>query len=195
MKFGKKGTEKPIEIFVALFIILAVAMLMLRVFTNQLTEQEQELNQLQRDNQQSQLRQTAIQHCSQACTTASRDCSTRSLAQLCLTYGTDAISRPDFLDLDLDGEEGIDRTLLVGTAVCEDQVPCHALITSCCGFQITASNCKKFLTDYWDTEGLSTDDQNLLMNGPNRIVKPGVCYEADMSDHWFNRAGFNVTTS
>ena len=39
---NRKGTEKPIEIFVALFIILAVALVMLKLFQSQIAEKQKE---------------------------------------------------------------------------------------------------------------------------------------------------------
>ena len=39
---NKKGTDKPIEIFVALFIILAVAMVILKMFSGQIQDKTKE---------------------------------------------------------------------------------------------------------------------------------------------------------
>ena len=44
----KRGTEKPIEIFVALFIILAVAMLLLKMMRDQTAGSEKQLKDAQR---------------------------------------------------------------------------------------------------------------------------------------------------
>ncbi|MEM4268420.1 MAG: hypothetical protein QXK37_06355 [Candidatus Woesearchaeota archaeon] len=35
---GKRGTDKPIEIFIALFVILAVAMVILKMFSSQIEQ-------------------------------------------------------------------------------------------------------------------------------------------------------------
>ena len=183
MKLNKKGTEKPIEIFVALFIILAVAMLMLRVFTNQLTDQEQELANLARESEVQQLRQSAIQHCNQRCTEAATDrCSLRSMARLCLSYGSDAIKDPNWLDLNFDGELGVDTTLLVGVAVCEDEVPCHALISTCCGKSLSPNDCKTILHNYWDSQGFTNDQKEDLFASQ---VRKGTCsVDSDITTWW-----------
>ena len=41
--FGKKGTDKPIEIFIALFVILAVAMVILKMFSTQIAQKQNEM--------------------------------------------------------------------------------------------------------------------------------------------------------
>ncbi len=155
---NKKGTEKPIEIFVALFVILAVALLLLQLFQSQLTDQQQELDQFQREAQQQALRSDATSYCRTKCSEASADrCSLRSLANFCTSYASDRIRAPDFLDLNMDGVMNRDTSLLVGVGVCEDAVPCHAMISDCCGRRITASSCLEILRDYWATTNVNVD--------------------------------------
>jgi len=43
-RMNRRGTEKPIEIFVALFVILAVALVMLKLFQGQITEKQAQLS-------------------------------------------------------------------------------------------------------------------------------------------------------
>ena len=184
---GKRGTEKPIEIFVALFVILAVALLMLRLFQTQITDQQQELDEFQRESKLQNLKQEAVSHCQSQCSRASSDgCSLRSLAQLCITYGSDRIRPPDYLDLNLDGVMNMDTTLLVGVGVCEDEVPCHALMSSCCGHQINAQTCKGFLERYWAEQG---NDENAIACLAQNTVRRGTCQ--GNVDTWFEQAGFD----
>ena len=44
---GKLGTDKPIEIFIALFVILAVAMVILKMFSSQIEKKKTEMEQQQ----------------------------------------------------------------------------------------------------------------------------------------------------
>jgi hypothetical protein len=158
---NKKGTEKPIEIFVALFVILAVALVMLKLFQNQITQKQTELQTVQEEGKQKELYQTALSYCQDKCLQASNnDCSFQSLASLCLAYGTDKINSPDYLDLNSDGKKGLDKTLIPGVGVCEDKVPCHAMLESCCSTQLTATNCQNILTQFWD-ENQGFDDTQI----------------------------------
>ncbi len=184
---GKKGTEKPIEIFVALFVILAVALLMLRLFQTQITDQQQELDQFQRESKLQNLKQEAITHCQTQCSRASSDgCSLRSLAQLCISYGSDRIRPPDFLDLNLDGTMNMDTGLLVGVGVCEDEVPCHALISTCCGHNINAVSCKNFLLQYWAQQGNNEQEIGCLVQN---TVRRGTC--EPLAQTWYEQAGYD----
>ncbi len=150
----KKGTEKPIEIFVALFVILAVALVMLRLFQNQVTQQQEEIQQFQQEKEQENLRKKARQHCQQKCTSASNDdCSLQSLASLCLAYGSEVIDQPKYLDLNMNQQMDTDSTLMPGVGVCEDAVPCNALVSQCCGQQITPKTCADILRNYWSQLG------------------------------------------
>lgn len=194
MFFNKKGTEKPIEIFVALFVILAVALLLLQLFQGQLSEQQSRLDEEARAREQEQIRDSARQHCNAACQEASsRGCTTSAMASFCLAYASDAVSEPRFLDLNLDGELNVDQSLLGGVKVCEDAVPCHAMIDRCCGQSIDHTSCRRFLERHW--EGHEPEQRAQLAED---LVRTGEvdpqCVKGDgMHDlHWFNVGGFDV---
>ena len=188
MILNKKGTEKPIEIFVALFVILAVALLLLQLFQNQLTDKQQELEQFQRESKQQSIRSDANSYCRSRCSEASADgCSLRALATFCTSYASDRIRAPDFLDLNMNGVQDMDTTLLVGIGVCEDAVPCHAMISDCCGFQMSAASCKEYLTRYWSSVGHDLNAQNCLVRN---TVRRGTCTGPTMT--WYESAEFSV---
>ena len=182
----KRGTEKPIEIFVALFLILAVALVMLKLFQNQITQKQTELQAVQEEGKQKELYQSALSYCQDKCLQASNnDCSYQSLASLCLAYGSAAIDDPDYLDLNLDGKKGIDSSLIPGVGVCEDRVPCHALIDSCCSTQLTAASCKNILVGFWESQGFDESD---IQNSMESLVvwSDGACTEpADTDLTWY----------
>ena len=73
---NKKATEKPIEIFIALFIILAVAMVILKMFSGQIASKQQQLGELEQAQRVQQERQEATQFCNERCVDVSAgDCS------------------------------------------------------------------------------------------------------------------------
>ncbi len=187
--FNKKGTEKPIEIFVALFVILAVALLLLQLFQSQLADQQQQLDETQREAQLEQLRSDADSHCQSQCSQASSDgCSLRAMANFCISYGSDAVDEPDYLDLNLDGTLNRDETLLVGTGVCEDEVPCHAMMSECCGYSLDANTCEDILDSYWDSQGYDESEKGCLVES---LVRKGECGSDEPEDLWYHRAGFD----
>lgn len=188
MLLNKKGMEKPIEIFVALFVILAVALLVLQLFQSQLSDQQQELSQAARTRQAEETRAQARSYCQDACRQAeSAGCSSRAIATFCLAYATDTINEPSFLDLNADGVEGLDTTTLVGEGICEDEVPCHTLMSNCCGQQISPVSCKNHIITYWNSQNHNDERQAQLMEN---LIRPGNCYpnDVDAADvtHWFD---------
>ena len=194
MNLFKKGMEKPIEIFVALFVILAVALLLLNIFEDQLNTQTEELDQIGPDRQE-ELMTAAQEYCMDDRRCPSRSysegCSTEHLARLCIAYGTDdsEFNPAEYMDLNSDGEMGFDTTQVPGIGICEDNVPCHSLVTECCGEPINAKNCKDILERHANQNGLDA--------GPfisNSIRSPTSECRADTSfstdQHWINHSGF-----
>src|SRR5690606_20486002 len=104
------------------------------------------------------------------------------------TYGSDIISSPEFLDLNLDGQRGADTTTLVGVGVCEDKVPCHALLSTCCGFELNANTCRGFLENYWKSTGLDDQDISELVITQ---VQVGTCTMPSGTISWFEQGGFD----
>ena len=188
----RKGMEKPIEIFVALFVILAVALLVLQLFQSQLTEQQQTLQEEAHKREQDSIMQTARDHCNSACSAASnRGCSTAAMASFCLQYASDAIQDPRFIDLDLDMERGSDSSLLAGLYVCEDAVPCHAMIDTCCGRRVNHNTCKETLETYWKDQGFTTAGDKPTLLGR---VRAGICDKNTSNMHWYQVANFSGIT-
>ncbi len=187
---GKKGTEKPIEIFVALFVILAVALVMLKLFQNQITEKQAQLTQFEQEKKQQELVEKAALYCKSRCIDASNDgCSLRSLSSFCLSLGSDQIKAPDFLDFNKNKIMDYDTTRLAGIGQCEDAVPCHSLVSECCGMQMTWSTCKNILDQYWTSQGFDTNQINCMIK---TNIKKGTCTVTDTSMFWYTRAGFDV---
>ena len=159
---GRKGTEKPIEIFVALFIILAVALVMLKLFQSQISEKQKELADVQQEQQAKELRDKLQLSCQEKCTQASNNgCSTASLASLCIHGSRQVLGEDKYIDLNNNKKKDYDTTLLAGIGVCEERIYCFHVMDSCCAQEISPTTCKEILRTYWGRNGLANDDAEL----------------------------------
>ena len=188
--------EKPIEIFVALFVILAVALLLLNIFEDQLMSQQDQLDQIASTERQEELLEAAEDFCMDDRRCPSRiftdDCrGGEALVRLCRAYGTDSskFEPGEFLDLDRSGSMGVDETQIPGVQVCKDDVPCFALVSECCGQRITASNCKDILEQHATNEGFDVDEfVDRSARQPSAECEADPEFDQDM--HWYCRAEF-----
>lgn len=193
--FGKKGMEKPIEIFVALFVILAVALLLLNIFEDQLSSQQDQLDQMQSTERQEELFDAAVDYCmdDRRCPSISSHCDIEYLARLCRAYGTDS---PEFefgeaLDLNRDGVIGVDDTQVPGRQICEDEVPCFSLVTECCGQRINANTCKNILENYAGGQGLDAAEfVASSASEPSNECRTSQNPAFDEGSHWYYSAGY-----
>ncbi len=147
---GTRGTEKPIEIFIALFIILAVAMLLLRLFKDQI---DQKVTLMQREEwkeERERQKENAIRTCDKSCTDAVKaKCSERALANFCKEKVVGG------LDLNLNQNKddyvaGVDvEGFMLSGGTCEDRIYCRE-ITECnaCDVELNIDNCVK-ITCTW----------------------------------------------
>ena len=185
---NKKGTEKPIEIFIALFIILAVSMVMLKMFNSQITKKSEEMQSENQKFQREQLLEESKLKCDQLCTDASKEgCSAQSIAAFCTRrVGEKREDVPNLaVDLNGDSEIGVDRSLMAGIGVCEDAIYCP-LVTSCtCGKKLTPEYCAQAVCEYWESRGMDAD---MLLN--ERYENPTTACQRDTdynkSSMWFH---------
>ncbi|MGM5487516.1 MAG: hypothetical protein ACQESG_01050 [Nanobdellota archaeon] len=153
----KKGTEKPIEIFLALFIILAVSMVMLKMFRGQITDKTTEMQDISRESNLEQAIKDAKLECAELCSEASQNgCSGRSIAKYC----TQQVGSTDLLEgfnaLDLSGDFRVGFHMDAGTGICEDQIYCP-LISECnCGQKLDLDYCLEKSCQHWSKNGLNT---------------------------------------
>ncbi len=165
---NRKGFEKPIEIFVALFIILAVALVLLKLFQNQISEKQKELADVQQEQEAKERMDKFILACAEKCTQASNNqCSSASLASLCATSLSSVLGPDSYIDLNNNQIKDYDTTYLAGIGVCEDRMYCFHVMDNCCNTEISATNCKTILTKYWT-------DNGLVATLP-AVVPPGTC--------------------
>lgn len=178
---NKKGTEKPIEIFIALFVILAVAMVLLKMFSGQISSKTKELKEMEQRNKLKETMANAKDFCDTKCTTAmENNCGLKDKAQFCIS-NIEA-------GLDINGNGMIndyDETFLGGVGICEDKVYCPQISDCSCGVKLTMKNCINILCSYWSSEaGLSVTESNLRLE---KYFDPGTCTitEADKKIHWY----------
>jgi hypothetical protein len=139
-------------------------------------------------NKPRELMETATLYCKVKCSDAQNDgCSLRSLANFCLAYGSEKIIAPDFLDLNNNQVMDYDTTKLAGIGMCEDAVPCHSLVSDCCGMPWSGESCNSILKQYWSSQG-NTDEQINCLVKDN--IKKGTCTPTEGTVFWYDQAGF-----
>jgi hypothetical protein len=187
-RIHKRATEKPIEIFVALFIILAVAMVMLKMFKGQVTEKSTELKELQRKSDLEQARVEIRTDCKALCSQSYEDgCTNKAKATFCLRK---------LENIDLDGDRsttGVDKTLLGGIYVCEDGIYCPMAIECSCGAKLTMAECVKVLCDYWKELNLPTATRDDLLK---KTYSRGTCVATTTGDKFWDEVmlGTSITS-
>lgn len=155
LRRSRKATEKPIEIFIALFIILVVSLLVLRLFQGQVSQATEELGQAQLAQETQATFNSFQQGCSDACTqAASRGCTQESLVQLCISTSRTILgARADNMDLDNNQRVGFNTQTYGGIGVCEQNIPCFMEQTQCCNRRINLETCREILCNYWSSQG------------------------------------------
>jgi hypothetical protein len=145
---SKRGTEKPIEIFIALFVILAVSLLVLRLFQTQIQGTTDDLSQYQAEQQRSQLKSTFEAECRSICSAAENEkrCSLESIAQVCIS-NSKRILAGEYIDLNRNNRDDYDTEAYVGIGVCENNIPCFLEQNNCCGRELNAAECGKVLCE------------------------------------------------
>ena len=178
---NKKGTDKPIEIFVALFIILAVAMVILKMFSGQIQDKTKELQKIEQREKFQQAKGDAKRECDEICTAAlQNDCNPQQKAQFCQHKLLDG------LDVNMDGDKkDYTEDLLSGIGACEDTIYCPQ-VTSCqCQGSLAMIDCVDILYSYYTSEmGITHSEAcDLLFS---RIVE-GSCDYGNESYHWYDK--------
>ncbi len=144
----RRGTDKPIEIFIALFIILAVAMVILKMFSGQIQDKTKELQKLEQREKFQQARGDAQRECEEICTISlQNDCGLQQKAQYCqhkLQTG---------LDIDQDGDySSFSLDMLGGIGICESDIYCPYVSECNCKGDMSMSNCVDVLWQFYRSE-------------------------------------------
>jgi hypothetical protein len=187
MIYGKRGTDKPIEIFIALFVILAVAMVILKMFSSQIEQKRQEMETQQQEERAKMAKADLDAYCDSLCSNAQR--SLKDKVSYCTSYYRGSIdinknSVADYTDA-LDNIQGY----------CEDRIYCAAYRP--CG-SLDMRTCKKITCDYMSntmgiTEDVAKSDRlfgyKVSTQSYAGLVQPGECWTRLTSEqkklHWF----------
>ncbi len=169
----KKGSEKPIEIFIALFVVLAVAMVLLQMFGGQITAKQEELKTLSDENKLKQARQDVEDYCKQQCANIDSNLDT-------VTYCKTKYNKElDLNNNDLYNDYNTDYSIV---GVCEDSIYCAA-VYEC--KELNMKTCSEILCNYFEDEwdlSESEASEKLL-----EFIEPGSCNvnEDEKKNHWY----------
>jgi hypothetical protein len=182
-RMHRKGTEKPIEIFVALFIILAVSMVMLKMFQGQIQGKKDELQKIESEDALRQGKEDAKTECRSLCSEASsNECSRKFMARFC-------IKKVEDIDLNKNlGTSDYDTEFLGGIGICEDGIYCPQVEECTCGKKLDMLVCSELLCDYWQEDmGIPNAEATAMLQKSYNV---GSCADAegyDATNMWIQR--------
>ncbi|MCX6801696.1 MAG: hypothetical protein NT067_01140 [Candidatus Diapherotrites archaeon] len=177
-----KGMEMPIQIFITLFVLLAVAMLVLQMVSEQFKQQQAKIAQEQQKRQLDQDFQSMRENCASLCANANSDPTLTSKANYCAKSFTNGV------DITLDGlKTDYTENLLPGIGICEDRIYCPHIYTCEMGSgqTLTMQKCKDAMCAFWASQSFTTARMNEALN---QFVQPGSCYTANpanQKNHWY----------
>jgi hypothetical protein len=170
---NKRGSEKPIEIFIALFVILAVAMVLLKMFGGQITSKQKELKDVADQNRVEQLRKDIKIFCNSRCADIDGKMDKVNYCK------TKYLGNADVNDNDIPNDYNDDLSIV---SLCEDSVYCAA-VTDC--RELTMKNCAQILCSYFKNEWQL--DDTAATERLSSLIQPGTCIMTDeqKSNHWY----------
>lgn len=173
---NQKGMEMAIQIFIVLFVLLAVSMLVLQLVSTQFTQNETQLRDVQQKAAFDQKFKTNQVTCDSLCSGTESQ-----LMAYCMTSF-------DFREGTLSEYDAI--RFLPGIGVCTDRVYCNQ-ITSC-GLGISELNtkkCAKLLCNSWVEQLGGQSDKGAVVEATKLLRKyltSGTCVFDEDNIHWFN---------
>lgn len=175
---NKKGSEKPIEIFIALFVILAVALVLLKMFQGQISDKTKELKDLEAERKLDEMTTKAKSQCDLLC---SRGDALADRARFCMRQITSDL---DGIGVDLNNNELLDdavTNLIPGQVACEDAIYCPHVTT--CGPIRTMKDCIPILCNSFVKSGFSAEQATTRLK---ELIQAGTCSAgADSQYHWY----------
>lgn len=177
LALSKKGSEKPIEIFIALFVILAVALVLLKMFQGQISDKTKELKDLEAERKLDELTTKAKEKCDMLC---SRGSSLTDRARFCMRQVTSDI---DGIGVDFNNNELLDDSvtnLLPGQVACEDAIYCPHVTQ--CGPIRTMKDCIPILCNSFVKSGFSAEQATTRLK---ELIQPGTCADSNDEYHWY----------
>ncbi len=171
---NQKGMEMAIQIFIVLFVLLAVSMLVLQLVSTQFTEQESKLKDVQRKAAFDQQMSKNRSECESLCNMGTLE----EKAKFCIKNFN--FSQDETLS-NYNQED-----FIAGVGVCEDRVYCNMITTCKSGNQVLdMQTCKIILCNYWASKAGDEKKEALL----KQFIKPGACYDNLTPEqkelHWY----------
>jgi hypothetical protein len=187
--WSKRGTDKPIEIFIALFVILAVAMVILKMFSSQIEEKRKEMETQQQEERARMAQADLDTFCATKCSNAFK--SLKDKVTFCTSYYQG--------EIDINKNSMPDYTMLIDNiqGYCEDRIYCSAYKP--CG-SLDVLTCKKIVCDYMDRQMEVSGDEaqaNRMVGydttkgqyKAGALFNPGECWnrlsDEEKKMHWF----------
>jgi hypothetical protein len=189
MRLNKRATDKPIEIFIALFVILAVAMVILKMFSSQIEEKRKEMETQQQEERARMAQADLDTYCATQCSNAFK--SLKDKVTFCTSYYHG--------EIDINKNSMPDYTMMVDNiqGYCEDKIFCAAYKP--CG-SLDILTCKKIVCDYMERNMGVVGDENKAKRlvgydatkdqyAENSYFNPGECWNRltpeEKKMHWF----------
>lgn len=181
IKKNKKGNEKTIEIFVALFLILAVAMVLLRMFSGQIADRSAALDRLDE-------KQTTSAKCGELCAQANNNkCRIEDKIQFCTSK----------YQLDLDENNRIGVYDSGAYQLCEDNIYCPLQQNCVCGVELDMQECIEITYEYYENTGFSSNETEEFMKEAYKF-SDGACEVDDTGSRAWNNLfgrGYGLNTT
>lgn len=160
---NQRGMEMAIQIFIVLFVLLAVSMLVLQLVSTQFTQNETQLKDVQKKAAFDQKLKTNMVTCDSLCTGTEAQ-----LVSYCMTTF-------DFREGTIPLQD--DKKYLPGIGVCDDRVYCNQITTCGSGTsELTMEKCKAILCAYWKNQFNDATKATQLLK---TYIRPGGCYGLD----------------
>jgi hypothetical protein len=166
-------------VIISLTVVLVVGIVMVQVFSSQLSRGEKKLKAQEVEEHAAKVRMEAGHLCTEKCNDVlDNDCSERSMAQFCLSHAQ--------WDINGNRQSDYNQELLGGIGLCEDRMYCSHLVDCGCRQRLTMDNCIGILCEYWADQGL---DPAMLEGKLNSLIAPGACWDASQQNHWYTVLG------
>ena len=177
-----KGQEKALEIVVVLFILIVVVYIILNLFQNLLGEQSRNLMDISRQQELKRKAQEIVETCQTLCDRYKSTKSSKDLYEFCTT--TNKLDVNDDGSYDYADKSKISEVSLGGVGVCEDSIPCFAIVDCPMGNNVVnADACKQTICERLSEVGIEGATLDKRMN---ELLNPGKCFDKTQTFHWFN---------
>ncbi len=174
-----KGQAKALELVIALFVLLVVAVALIQFVLPAFSQGEESFSGPLEDLS----RQQAIDKAEEKCNLLCDDIRDSDGSQGSVVAFCSGVASENGLDIDAKGKKGYSE--IGGIGVCKERIPCFRMVE--CRYPsgaqpYDANSCKSAICSYYSGLGLSEERVNEELN---KRLSPGDCYNASFDLHWF----------